>query len=129
MSLVIGSLDMIPGYCRERELRVPVLSQTSRRTYVRTLFDVRTYYDRKRPYVQTLNGRLPLERSLHGRQTPPKRVSDDSRRFIFRRRKKMFDDFFFGKIPASNQKRAVLEEPRIFQRCWQIGLEKRPPTK
>ena len=31
---------------------------------------------------------------------------------------------FCEKKLASNQKRAVLEEPRIFERYWQIGLEK-----
>ena len=44
--------------------------------------------------MQTLNGRLPLEQSSHSRQTLRKRVSDDSRRFIFRRRKKFFDEIF-----------------------------------
>ncbi|MEC8278891.1 MAG: hypothetical protein VX026_14320, partial [Myxococcota bacterium] len=36
---------------------------------------------------QTLNGRLPLEDGSDRRKTLPKRVSDDSRHFIFRRRK------------------------------------------
>ena len=36
---------------------------------------------------ETLNGRLPLEDGSDRRETLPKRVSGDSRRFIFRSRK------------------------------------------
>ena len=36
---------------------------------------------------------------------------------------KKIDDFFSG----SNQKLAVLEEPRFFGRSWQVRLEKLPP--
>ena len=36
-------------------------------------------------FFETLNGRLPLKHSSDRPQTLPKRVSDDPRRFIFRR--------------------------------------------
>ena len=42
--------------------------------------------DRRRP-LQTLNGHLPLRLGSDRPQTLPKRVSDDPRHFIFRRRK------------------------------------------
>ena len=43
-----------------------------------------------RPWTSTTssNDRLPLKQGSESRQTLPKRVSDDSRHFIFRRRKK-----------------------------------------
>ena len=41
-------------------------------------------------FFETSNGRLPLEISSDGPQTWPKRVSDDPRRFIFRRQTKIF---------------------------------------
>ena len=47
--------------------------------------------------LQTLNGRLPPEDGSVRRETLGKRVSDDSRHFIFRRPKKLFGDFFFQK--------------------------------
>ena len=50
-----------------------------------------TFFEQKFGVLQfcsgTLNGRLPLEHGSDRRQTLPKRVSDDSRHFIFRRRK------------------------------------------
>ena len=59
---------------------------------------------RIRPYtaiygddMQTLNGRLPLEQSSHSHETLAKHGSDDSRRFIFRRRKKIIGEFFGSK--------------------------------
>ena len=39
-------------------------------------------------FLETLNGRLPLKHSSDWPQTLPKRVSDDPRHFIFRRRTK-----------------------------------------
>ena len=42
---------------------------------------------RKATLPETLNGRLPLEHGSVRPQTLPKRVSDDPRRFIFRRQK------------------------------------------
>ncbi len=52
-----------------------------------------------------MNGRLPLKQSPYGRQTLPRRVSDDSQHFIFRRSKKKSDLFglgnpFFGILVA-----------------------------
>ena len=47
---------------------------------------------------ETLNGRLPPEDGSVRPQTLGKRVSDDSRHFIFRRRKKMFTIFFVSNI-------------------------------
>ena len=41
-------------------------------------------------FFETSNGRLPLEISSDRPQTWPKRVSDDPRRFIFRRQTKIF---------------------------------------
>ena len=41
--------------------------------------------DRRRP-LQTLNGRLPLKLGSDRPQTLPKRVSDDPRHFIVRRK-------------------------------------------
>ena len=40
--------------------------------------------------LQALNGRLPFEQGSDMGETLPKRVSNDSRRFIFRRPKKIF---------------------------------------
>ena len=47
---------------------------------------------------QTLIGRLPLEQGSDRRETLPKRVSDDSQRFIFRRQKNFIDEIFGSKI-------------------------------
>ena len=44
--------------------------------------------------VETSNGRLRLEQRSDRRETLPKRVSEDSRHFIFRRRKIFFDEIF-----------------------------------
>ena len=91
------------------------------------LFHVYNRYDCKlfRRRYETSNGRLPLKQSSHTRETWPKCVSDDSQRFIFRRRKKFFSDFF-SKFLTSNQQRAVLEELRIFERYQHVELEKWP---
>ena len=43
-------------------------------------------------FFKTLNGRLPLKQGYDRRETLPKRVSDDSQRFIFRRQKILFDE-------------------------------------
>ena len=45
---------------------------------------------------KTSNGRLRLEQGSNRRETLPKRVSEDSRRFIFRRRKILFDEISPG---------------------------------
>ena len=47
-----------------------------------------------RVFVETLNGRLPPEHGSDRHETWPKRVSDDSQRFIFRRRKKIVREKF-----------------------------------
>ena len=47
-------------------------------------------------FFETSNGRLPLEDGSDRRETLPKRVSDDSRHLIFRRRKN-FDEIFGAK--------------------------------
>ena len=49
--------------------------------------------------VQTLDGRLPPEDGSDWPQNLGKRVSDDSRHFIFRRPKKIFDEIFGAKSP------------------------------
>ena len=41
-------------------------------------------------FWKTLNGRLPFEHDPYTRQTLPKRVSDDSQHFIFRRQRSTF---------------------------------------
>ena len=56
--------------------------------------------------MKTLNGRLPLKLRSDRPQTLPKRVSDDPRHFIVRRRKKNRRNFqvrklvirYFGKV-------------------------------
>ena len=49
-------------------------------------------------FFETSNGRLPLEISSDRPQTLPKRVSDDPRRFIFRRQKQIFGEIFGSKF-------------------------------
>ena len=49
-------------------------------------------------FFETSNGRLPLEISSDRPQTWPKRVSDDPRRFIFRRRKFVISEKFGPKF-------------------------------
>ena len=49
-------------------------------------------------FFETSNGRLPLEISSDRLQTWPKRVSDDPRRFIFRRQKQIFGEIFGSKF-------------------------------
>ena len=49
-------------------------------------------------FFETSNGRLPLEISSDRPQTLPKRVSDDPRRFIFRRQKQIFGENFGSKF-------------------------------
>ena len=76
-----------------------------------------------------MNGRLPLKHSSYGLQTLPKRVSDDSQRFIFRHRKKKLDDFFQKKFGTRCffQATGVSDEPGIFERHWQIRRQKLLP--
>ena len=50
--------------------------------------------------IEFLNGRLPPEDGSVGPQTLGKRVSDDPRHFIFRRRKKKSTKIFAGQIFA-----------------------------
>ena len=76
-----------------------------------------------------MNGRLPLERRSDRRETWPKRVSDDSQRFIFRYRKNVLDDFFqknFG-TRFFLKETGVLEEPDAFKHHWQIRRQKLLP--
>ena len=47
--------------------------------------------------------------------------------FHFSTPKKEFPAIFLLKFPASDQETAVLEEPRFFERYWQIRLETLPP--
>ena len=61
---------------------------------------------------ETLGRRFRLERSSHGRQTLPKRVSDDSQRFIFRRQKIFVREKFRIENFVFRQFGVVLEEPR-----------------
>ena len=56
-----------------------------------TIPDISFFDAENNKQVQTLNGRLPLEHGSDRRETLGKRVSDDSRHFIFRRPK-----IFFG---------------------------------
>ena len=49
-------------------------------------------------FSETLNGRLPLEDGSDRCETLPKRVSDDSRHLIFRRRNNFFDEIFGPKM-------------------------------
>ena len=54
---------------------------------------------------ETLNGRLPLEHGSVRPQTLPKRVSDDPRRFIFRRQNILFSKFsqaLDGRLPPED---------------------------
>ena len=65
-------------------------------------------------FFETSNGRLPLEISSDRPQTRPKRVSDDPRRFIFRRH------FFF---PAKfSDRNFSFSRPKllVIERCWLI---------
>ncbi len=61
--------------------------------------------DRRRP-LQTLNGRLPLKLGSDRPQTLPKRVSDDPRHFIFRRKKNrkfaIFSKILIGRLPPED---------------------------
>ena len=61
---------------------------------------------------ETSNGRSPFEQSSDWCETLGKRVPDDSRHLIFRRRKtkKIDEQKFVKQNPTSNQERAVLEE-------------------
>ena len=61
---------------------------------------------------ETLNGRLPLEHGSNRHETLPKRVSDDSQRFIFRRQKNFFDEIFWIKNFVFRQEGEVLGDLR-----------------
>ena len=76
-----------------------------------------------------MNSRLPPEDGSDRRETWPKRVSDDSQRFIFRHRKKILD-YFFPKNFGTRfffQETGVSDEPGIFERHWQIRRQKLLP--
>ena len=57
------------------------------------------YFVANAVHFETLNGRLPLKHGSDRRETSGKRVSDDPRHFIFRRRTKIFRPKFW--IPKS----------------------------
>ena len=79
-----------------------------------------------RKVFETSDGRLPPEDGSDWRHTSGKCVSGDPRHFIFRCWTKK-TAICFSKFPVSNQERAVLEDPRFFERYWQICHEKLPP--
>ena len=78
---------------------------------------------------KTLNGRLPLKHGSDQAQTFPKRVSDDSRHFIFDAQKIVLG-IFFSNIWRRFffQESCVLEELGIFERHWQIPRRKSLPV-
>ena len=53
------------------------------------------YFVANAVHFETLNGRLPLKHGCDRRQTSGKRVSDDPRHFMFRRRKHKKTSIFF----------------------------------
>ena len=78
-----------------------------------------------RKFSETLNGRLPLKHGSDRPETLPKRVSDDSRHFIFRRRKPKFFSIFLqtlkvrlppedGSVWPETLGKRVSEDPRHF---------------
>ena len=82
--------------------------------------------------LQTLKIRLPPEDGSVWPETLGKRVSDDPRHFIFRRRKKKIDKnfrlkFFCCNPPPKIGKLPVLEELWIFGRHQQMRLENSLP--
>ena len=83
-------------------------------------------------FCKTLTGRLPLEDGSVRPQTLGKRVSDDSRHFIFRRWKKNWQKFF-DKIFAKMFFRGKIDKLPVFAELWifgrnrQMRLEKLPP--
>ena len=78
-------------------------------------------------FLQTLKIRLPPEDGSVWPETLGKRVSDDPRHFIFRRRKKNRHKFSSEKI-SKISKVPVLEELWIFGRHQQIRLENSLPN-
>ena len=80
-------------------------------------------------FFETSNGRLTLEDGSDRRETWPKRVSDDSQRFIFRHRKKVLDDSFFQTSLVLDffSRNWRLDEPGNFERHWQIRRQKLLP--
>ena len=82
-------------------------------------------------FFETSSGRLPLEQSSDRRETLGKRVSDDSRHFMFRRPKDFLSmnsfknnfggQFFFQETSVSGQL-------GIFERQWQIARQKLLPV-
>ena len=72
--------------------------------------------------TKTLNGRLPPEDGSDRPQTWPKRVSDDSPRFIFRHQLFFKSIFFTQKIGF--YKSLVLEEQRQFEHHWHTRRQK-----
>ena len=64
---------------------------TCRRSYRRK---IENYWKQVSKIFETLNVRLPLEITSVRHENLRKRVSDDSQRFIFRRRKKKSDENF-----------------------------------
>ena len=84
-------------------------------------------------FCKILNGRLPPKDGSVRPQTLGKRVSDDPRHFIFRRRGKKIDKIFDKNFRLKNspkncfRKLPVLEERRYFGPHQQIRLEKWPP--
>ena len=101
------------------------------RSYPRDFLAVWNFSGKK--ICKTLNGRLPPKDGSVRPQTLGKRVLDDPRHFIFRRKKKqnwhkIFVKIFGGKnFRRKIGKMPVLEELRIFGRNRQMRLEKWAP--
>ena len=76
-----------------------------------------------------MNGRLPFEDGSDRRETLSKRVSDDSRHFIFRRSKCFLNAFVAEKFGVNFfQESRILEELGIFEHHWQIPRRKSLPV-
>ena len=76
-------------------------------------------------FCKTLTGRLPPEDGSVRPQTLGKRVSDDSRHFIFRRRKKKLAKIFHKKFHQKNFRQKI-DKLHVFEelRDKQMRLEK-----
>ena len=70
-------------------------------TYDCTLTDCNDQLCEFKDFSKTLNDHLPLKHSSDRPQTLPKRVSDDPRHFIFRRRKNFFETSN-GRLPPKH---------------------------
>ena len=109
------------------------LKPTGTKTYLGLRGTINDRFREFRNFLRTSNDRLPLKHGSNRPQTWPKRVSDDSRHFIFRPRRNKIGKHVRWTISSNHMFRQKVDKLPVFEELWifgrnrQMRLEKWPP--